>query len=153
MIKLLRTTYLSGKDQKMIADKVQLYLNEDVVVRLDSIAEEYKMTRNELIIKIIQKKLRIKTRIKGEPDMESVDKFLNLLIQEKFKGWDNTVKSIYKKVHDIANFHYLEIKDDPDLREEISKMSELNYKRFLEGKQLINLPWQMIVKTNKEKEE
>lgn len=137
----------------MIADKVQLYLNEDVVIRLDSIAEEYKMTRNELIIKIIQKKLRIKTRIKGEPDMESVDKFLNLLIQEKFKGWDNTVKSIYKKVHDIANFHYLEIKDDPDLREEISKMSELNYKRFLEGKQLINLPWQMIVNTNKEKEE
>lgn len=144
---------MSGKGQKMIADKVQLYLNEDVVIRLDSIAEEYKMTRNELIIKIIQKKLRIKTRIKGEPDMESVDKFLNLLIQEKFKGWDNTVKSIYKKVHDIANFHYLEIKDDPDLREEISKMSELNYKRFLEGKQLINLPWQMIVNTNKEKEE
>lgn len=144
---------MSGKGQKMIADKVQLYLNEDVVIRLDSIAEEYKMTRNELIIKIIQKKLRIKTRIKGEPDMESVDKFLNLLIQEKFKGWDKTVKSIYKKVHDIANLHYLEIRDDPDLREEISKMSELNYKRFLEGKQLINLPWQMIVNTNKEKEE
>jgi len=75
------------------------------------------------------------------------------ILQQKFKGWDNTAKSIYKKIHDIANLHYLEIRDDPDLREEISKMSELNYKRFLEGKPLINLPWQMIVNTNKEKEE
>lgn len=137
----------------MIKDRVRFNIEEDVIVRLDQIAEDYQMTRNELINKIVQKKLRIKTRINNEPDLKSVDKFLDILLREKFEKWDITVKRIYKEVQKIAYVHFLEIKDDGFLRDEVGKYAERNYKRYLENKELLPLHWQMVVKANQKKEE
>lgn len=128
----------------MINNRVNLYIDNKIAEDLELIAKNLGYSRSELINLIIQRNLGNKVKIRNEPDILYVDKFLKLLIHENFKSWDITLKKIFKSIEMLGFQVFREIRDDYELASFISKQVESNYKKHLAGEKIETPYWKMI---------
>lgn len=129
---------------KMINNRVNLYIDEKIIRDFDLIAKNLGYSRNELVYLIIQRNLGNKVKIRNEPDIYYVDKFLKLLIDEHFKKWDTLVKQIFKSIQTLGYQFYHEIREDHEVASFISRQVESNYKKYIAGEKTEPLYWKMV---------
>lgn len=132
----------------MINKRIRLYVDHMLVDELDSIAYDLRMSRNELVNVIIQRSLGVQKKIRNEPNVQHVNKFVDTIIRDQFKVWDITFKKIFKITNSLAYDFYFELRDNDEKAYFISQRVERNFKNYLMGEPIDQPHWKMIRKLN-----
>ena len=132
----------------MIDKRIRLYVDHMLVDELDSIAYDLRMSRNQLITVIIQRSLGFQKKIRNEPNVQHVNKFVDTIIRDQFKVWDITFKKIFKVINSLAYDFYFELRDNDEKAYFISQRVERNFKSYLIGEPIDQPHWKMIRKLN-----